>query len=344
MGICNTNGVFPSKKELKAITCPNNDFSFIYTILQALDNLKNFKKFISQSKTESSIKMGKSLEKIFSDDVYTNLNKYAKVIYYIIRKYNNYIVELYPAKILIKILELLNKEQKSKVNVKEKTKMVNNFQNLMNLNSNNLEISAFYKYLKDFANDNNYNKINELFCIFFQKRIIYNYQIINYSYEHNFVFELNVFDIYLKKKNINPNQTPQLNLMECIIEELCQKFTFYNNYQCIEYKYIYSTSPYLIFILNRRKSEIYYYFHNFIYSDEIDLSSIILEKNNSNIYVLSSIIKEKRKLDENNNFIYITINRDENGEFYFYENNKKKIGKFESIEYYDHILIFKQKN
>lgn len=132
--------------------------------------------------------------------------------------------------------------------------------------------------------------------------------------------------------------------MECIIEELCQKFTFYNNYQCIEYKYIYSTSPYLIFILNRRKSEIYYYFHNFIYSDEIDLSSIILEKNNSNIYVLSSIIKEKRKLDENNNFIYITINRDENGEFYFYENNKKKIGKFESIEYYDHILIFKQKN
>ena len=174
------------------------------------------------------------------------------------------------------------------------------------------------------------------------------YQIVNYSYKHNFVFELNVFDIFQKflcqnKIRVNQNLVPQLNLMECILETLGQRFTIYNNCQCIECKYLYSTSPYLIFILNRRKNENYYYSGDFLYSDEINLSPVISGKNNSNIYTLTSIIKEKKDLYGNINFVYITINRDNNGQFYYYENNKKKLGRFENKGYYDHILIFKQK-
>lgn len=350
MGICplwRRDVTFPRNIELAEITCPNNDFSSIYTILQALDNLNNFKNVIFNNKKQSQIKIGKTLKKILSSNFNNNLNKYAKIIYYRIHKNNKNIVELHPGKILIKLLELLNNEQKSIINdkdQKEKKNMINNFQALINSNSNNIEKSLFYNFLKNFANDNNYNKIGELFYIFFQKKFWCNNKIINISYEYNFVLELNVFDIFTKldgqgRLHINQNHVPQLNLKECILETLNQRLT--NNY--IECKYIYSTSPYLIFILNRRKSEILYYFGHFIYSDEIDLSSIIIEKDNSNRYVLSSIIKEKRDLDKNNNFIYITINRDKNGQFYYYENNKKILGKFENNGYFDHILIFKQK-
>ena len=103
--------------------------------------------------------------------------------------------------------------------------------------------------------------------------------------------------------------------------------------------------------MNREGSPNYYYFGNFIYSNKIDLSSVILREDNAKIYKLSSVIKEKKIIPEINNgeeigdiynFNYITINIDNNGDFYYYENNKKISQMFVNNKYFDHILIFRQ--
>ena len=208
--------------------------------------------------------------------------------------------------------------------------------------------------MESFVTKSNNNKIGELFFIFFQKKIN-NFQNINYIYEHKFVFELNLYDIYKVKLNngtlkIN-NNIPQLNLIKCIMEYSSPKNTFNNFIPSIEQTFLYSTPSYLIFILNREGSPNYYYFGNFIYSNKIDLSSVILREDNAKKYKLSSIIKEKKIIPDNNdkeeigdiyNFNYITINIDNNGDFYYYENNKKISQMFVNNKYFDHILIFRQ--
>ena len=129
------------------------------------------------------------------------------------------------------------------------------------------------------------------------------------------------------------------------------KNTFNNFIPSIEQTFLYSTPSYLIFILNREGSPNYYYFGNFIYSNKIDFSSVIIREDNAKIYKLSSVIKEKKIIPEINNgeeigdiynFNYITINIDNNGDFYYYENNKKISQMFVNNKYFDHILIFRQ--
>ena len=322
-----------------------HDFSFIYTVLQALFHLNTFKSFILKDESKKNENnFGKSLKEVFKDNINIDLIKNSKFLYYKIKEINNGNIANFPSKIIILILDILNKEQSRKENENINNKnLLSNIKNILNSNIYNNEQKTFYKYLESLAINNNNNKIGELFYIFFQKKIINNFQNNNYIiYEHKFVFELNLYNIFKEKSNngtlIYNNQIPQLN--ECI-----------NYISCIEQKFLYSTSAYLIFILNREGPENYYYFGNFIYSKRIDLSSIILREDNSKIYKLSSIIKEKKIIpdindnkesDDNYNFNYITINMDNNGNFYYYENNEKISKIFIHNRYFDHILIFKQ--
>ena len=71
------------KKELKNIRVPNDDYSFIYSVLQALYNLNTFKTFILKDNSENDkIKLGESLKEIFTKDINKDLIKSSKIIYY----------------------------------------------------------------------------------------------------------------------------------------------------------------------------------------------------------------------------------------------------------------------
>ena len=169
------------------------------------------------------------------------------------------------------------------------------------------------------------------------------------------VIELNLMDIYEKflkdgRIRINiENNTPEINLIEAINETFSPKSSKFKNVPCLEKKNIYTTPPYLIFILNRRRST-QYYSGSFIYSNKVDLSCVIENKENKNNYEIVSIIKENANIVDNNNisnnineynYKYITINKNDSGIFYYYENNKREEGLFEKKGFYDHILIFK---
>ena len=190
--------------------------------------------------------------------------------------------------------------------------------------------------------------------MFFQKRITNYSQSINYSYEHEYVFELNLFYIFKKKffdgtLSYNSAQIPILNLNECIMENSSPQYSNNNFNPCIEQKFLYSTPAYLIFILNRRVNDNLYFTGHFQYDKNIDLLSLILNKDNISKYKLSSIIKEKRYLysiidKDEYDFNYITINLDCNGDYYYYKNNKKISEMFNKNGYFIHILIYRQNN
>ena len=101
--------------------------------------------------------------------------------------------------------------------------------------------------------------------------------------------------------------------------------------------------------MNRRRST-QYYSGSFIYNNKVDLSCVIENKENKNNYEIVSIIKYNENIVDNNNisdnineynYKYITINKNDSGIFYYYENNKREEGLFEKKGFYDHILIFK---
>ena len=344
MGICGSNErkKIPSKKELKYIKVVNNDFSFIFTILQALNNLSSFKNFIVNYKLKEDEKLlSLYLQKIFKNDVNNKLIYNSKLIQYIIIK-RFYYIEDNPGKLIFQILELLRQEHKNK-------KLPIDIKNNQNINNN--EIIAFNNFISEYSKENFNNQIAELFHFFIQKRIMFNNNIINYSYNFKCIFEFNLLDIFNSGKcSLNmQTQLPMINLFECISATLSPKFTNFNNMQCMEQEFLYSTSSYLIFIMNRRGENNNYYCGHFLYNDTINLSQFIVRDDNKNEYILTSIIKERMNLIQNNSdngentiYNYITINRDENGQFYYYEGNLKKNGMFENNEYFEHVLIYKQ--
>ena len=343
MGICGSNErkKIPSKKKLKYIKVVNNDFSFIFTILQALNNLSSFKNFIVNYKLKEDEKLlSLYLQNIFKNDVNNKLIYNSKLIQYIIIK-RFYYIEDNPGKLIFQILELLRQEHKNKQLPID----------INNQNINNNEIIAFNNFISKYSKENFNNQIAQLFHFFLQKRIMFNNNIINYSYNFNCIFEFNLLDIFNAGKcgfNMQ-TQLPMINLFECISATLSPKFTNFNNMQCMEQEFLYSTSSYLIFIMNRRGENNNYYCGHFIYSDIINLSQFIVRNDNKNEYILTSIIKERMNLiknnsdnEENTNYNYITINRDENGQFYYYEGKSKKNGMFVNNEYFEHVLIYKQ--
>ena len=252
-----------------------------------------------------------------------------------------------PGKVIFQILDLLKQAHHPK-----NTNNTNIWNTNMNGINNNIENKNFFDYLEQYQK-NSYcnNKIGEFFHIFFQKRIIQNNKINKYLYEYNIGFDLNLVDIskiLISSRRMGINlqlnnfENINLDLLECISETLYSKFIFLNNLQFIEQKFLYTTPPYLIFILNRRRDGEYFN-GKFTYSNEINLSNIVVRKDGGNIYKLSSIIKEKQNLNENEEkFNYITINRDEKGQFYYYEKNEKKSGMFDKNGFVEHVLIFKQ--
>lgn len=185
----------PSEEESKRIKELNNDFSSIYSVLQALDNLSHFKNFILDGELNKGI-FGKSLKKIFKKDVNKDLDRNSRIIYHRIYKLNNkiklkkyyycglkqsknslklntnpnviYCIGKNPAKIIIQILDLLNQEQ-SRNEIQNNETFLSIIKN-KKLSNNYSNKKALYKHLEWFINNNNNNKIGEYFFIFFQKK------------------------------------------------------------------------------------------------------------------------------------------------------------------------------
>ena len=148
MGICdysNKRKRILSKDILKIITAPNNDFSFIFTVLQALNNLNNFKKFILNYNSEQKKNiLSLHLQKIFKNDVNKCLINNSKLIHDIIIK-RFYYIEDNPGKLIFQILELLRQEHENKQPPID----------INNQNINNNEIIAFNNFISELRNKNN---------------------------------------------------------------------------------------------------------------------------------------------------------------------------------------------
>ena len=289
--------------------------------------------------------MGKTLKKIFKqeeDEEKTNRIKNSKnIIYRIKKKKVNY--KETSGNIIIQILNLLNEEQIIGMNIDERDKFANEDNE-----------KALQDYVQFHTNLYLNNKFSELFHGLLKRKLMINQKII-YSYESYSYIELNLVDIYNKLSSegrvYNCFNVPVINLFDAIKEEFSFRSSIYKQSQSFEEKSIFSTAPYLIFILNSQKTnqnQIYNYFNYgvFIFGQEIDLSQLVEYKENMNKYTISSIIKEKN-ININNindNSKYVSNNVDENGQFYYFENNNKINGVFNNPGYYEHILIYKQLN
>ena len=363
MGIlCGSRTIKINKRELNQITVENDDYSFVYSVYSSLFILNKFKNFILKYKSKSEIYMGKTLKKIFKQNP-DNENKdirkkNSKKIIYIIKKKKNDFGKT-AGSIIIQIVDLLNEEQ-------IEGKYQGNSDNFANQDYQ-IALRGYVEFHRSLYFN---NKFSELIHGLLKRQIFVNQNFL-YTYECFSYIELNLVDIFNKLSSegrvfYNSFGVPEINLIDAIKEEFSSKNSLFNGSQCIEQKSIHSTAPYLIFIINNQKKvheQIYNYSNIgiFVYGQELDISCLTEYAENKNKYKISSIIKEKSinnniNNDINNNNInnnintnnndynckYININIDENGQFYYYENNNKKYGIFNRTGYYDHVLIYKQ--
>jgi len=198
------------------------------------------------------------------------------------------------------------------------------------------------------------NKFSELFHGLLKRQIMYNQNIV-YTFEYFSYIELNLVDIFNKLSNkgrvfYNAFNVPEINLIDAIREEFSPRNSTFHNSESVEQKSIYCTAPYLIFILNSKKTvgdQTYNYFNvgKISYGQEIDISCLVEYPENKNRYRISSIIKEKNinnNINNDKSENYINNNVDENGQFYYYENKITINGIFIKEGYYEHVLIYKQ--
>ena len=345
---CLKNSYKINKGELNNIKVENDDFSFVYSVYSSLFNLNNFKNFILNYKSKSDIYIGKTLKEIFKQnpeiEKINRINNSKKIIYRI--KQKKKIFGKTAGSIIIQILDLLNEEQIEGKNRKHSDSFANtNY------------LIAFKEYFESHKLLYFNNKFSELFHGLLKRKITVNNQNIFYSYDCFSYIELNLVDIYNKLSSegrvfYNSFNAPVLNLIDAINEEFSSRNSIFNCLQSFEQKSIYSTAPYLIFILNSQKyyqNQIYNFFNVgfFVYGQEIDIACLAECTENTNKYKISSIIKEKSIIYNNAynndyNCKYINNNVDEYGQFYYYENNNKISGIFNKPGYYDHVLIYKQ--
>ena len=364
------------------ISFQNKDISYIYTTIQILYNLKDFKKYIVEQEVpeDSDKKLAVLLRRIFlKEEKNINLEKYSKKIYKLIN--NKYDLELgdTPGKILIQIIELLNFEENgNKINIWEETVIQNQnlFMNTMN------QLQALNDFKNIYQKENN-TKINEFFHGILLKRIkIQNFQIMH-IFSNYCVYELNIPYIYQnlasKGKNIKNPETKkeEISLFDCISYMKIAKKDVFNNEPCIIENHMYTTARYLFFLLKRESENNNNTFYGDITYPEkyTDFSNLIIDKNKNNNFKLVSIIKEikfmaknkKKKQndddddkyewyeedDDNNNSNkneeitnkYITIIKDENDNFYCYnkDNIKVKINlDKKDDESMEHILVYEK--
>lgn len=358
----------------------NKDNSFIYTAIQILYNLKDFKNYIVEQEftEDSNKKLAILLKRIFiKDEKKINLEKYSKKIHKIINQIYGLEIGDTPGKILIQIIELLNYEENgNKINIWEETILQNQqlFMNTMNQ----------YQALNDFSNiyqKENNTKINEFFHGILLKRIkIQNLQIM-YFFSNYCIFELNLAYIYQglasKGKNTKNPETKkeEISLFDCISYMKIAKTDIFNNEPCLIENHMFTASRYLIFLLKREYENINNkYYGDITYPKKCtDFSKFIIQNKNKQInFKLVSIIKEikfiaKRKKnkknndddnfewyeedDDNNNNNdeiinkYRTIFKEEDDKFYCYnnKNKKEKINLDEKDEdYMEHILVYEK--
>jgi len=332
-----------NKKELIEIKVENNDFSFVYSVYNSLFILNKFKNFILEYHS-NSIYMGNTLNEIFKqndEEKMNNLIMNSKKIIYRIKK-EKFNFGTTAGSIIMEILDLLKKEQ-----------LLRKYESNSDDFANPDYKIALQKYVESHRLIYSDNKFSELFHGLLKRQILYNQNIV-YTFEYFSYIELNLVDIFNKLSNegrvfYNAFNVPEINLIDAIREEFSPRSSTYNNSASIEQKSIYCTAPYLIFILNSKKTvgeQVYNYFNvgKIVYGQEIDISYLAEYPENKNRYRISSIIKEKNINNNNNDKSenYINNNVDENGQFYYYENNIKINGIFIKEGYYEQVLIYKQ--
>ena len=364
------------KEENKHIIFQNDDDSFIYTTIQILYNLKDFKNYIAtlEFPENSPKKLEILLKRIFNkDEDKINLEKYSKKIYKLITKTYNLEVIDSPGKILTQIIEILNfEENNNKVNIWEETVSQNN-QLFMNTLNQNQALNDFLNiYKKEFN-----NKINEFFHgTLLKRRKLQNMNNIMYFFSYYSVYELNLSYLYTsltsKGKNTKNTRTnkDEISLFDCISDMKTPKNDIFNNQPSLVEYHMFNSPHYLIFLLNREYENYNKYFGDLIFPKEDDFSQMLVMKDKNNHYKLVSIIREKKYMvkvqkksentDENYEWYeeddnknkndkitnkYMAIYRGEDDKFYNYnkENKKNQINLNEKDDdYYDYILVYEK--
>ena len=333
------------KEGTKDIQFENNDKSIIYSIIQILYNLKEFKKYISEKDFPQDCKkpLNMMLKRIFKkSESKINLDKYSRKIHKIINK--NYRLDIgeTAGKILIQILELLNYEENgNKITIWEESLK----QNPQFMKNTYIQMEA----LKDFEatyKQNNDTQIAKFFQgTLLNRRVMQNpmNSCMNF-FSYFSVYEINLTSLYdnLNSMGINLQnlqiKKDEIPLNKCLTYMINKKIEMYNGMPCFSEIYIFNPPQFLIFYVYRasdsKNDDV-----DVSFSERTDLKEFIVNKNSGTSYDLIGIIKERKivvKLsvdgtyednDPNNKDFpmnkYLAIFKNEN-KFYYYNNKNKK--------------------
>ena len=342
---------------LDTIKVENDDFSFIYTVIQLLYNLKNeikTKVNLDDIKTPLFLIFKKIFEEKEKKKI--DLEKQSKYIYKILKEKYKLEIGDSPGKIIIQILEILNLEENNGLlnDSGEKYIMANNLMALFNLN---MSFNAFEKNYKK----NNNGIISKLFHGYYlTTKFIPNFMSSIYIFNYYSVYELNVTYIY------NQLGKDKISLFECIKELKKQKKdTFSGFFQCLVSHNIYTLPRFLIFFMKREENNNNNFYGDIILEKECDFSSVLFQNNNNNNkYKLIHIIKQKRYMvkqqekkenyndwyeadeqNSKNNHKYLLITRDSEDKYYSYNDDiyKQKYSLDENDQdYYNHIFVYQK--
>ncbi len=249
-------------------------------------------------------------------------------------------------KFFIYIIEILHFEQKKiqRMNSNKNSSNTSEIKTIRSIDKTN-RLEVLKRFLDQKIN-NNYTKINLLFSsvIEMEKKLDNNLKPM-FFYRNPFAIEFNlkpIYDKFILKKNHS-----SFSLNDCFEEWKKEHDTKYENKQCQEKIFLYSTPPCLIITLYRSFEEKFFGME-IKYENEIDLSPFIKNKEGTNhinhIYRLSSVVKE---LASNINCVnkrrFVTlINNYNNSKVYYYEGYERKEmeNKSEFDEYVTCVLIY----
>ena len=298
----------------------NDDSSFIYTAIQILYNLTEFKNIIiNDNYNYSEDQLWSSLNDIFQKDAHNlDLENNSKKIFTIITKKYNLEIGDSPGKILIQIFEILNYEENgNKINdIWEKSIMKDS-----NLFMKTLFINQAYADFLTNYQDKNKGKLAKLLHGFLlTKRGMMNSVMHFFSYYC--VYEINITSIAKEKKL---PQDKNISLFECIYYLQKTKMDFFNNMNCMVEHYMYDKLPkYLFFFINRDDKSMA---NDLSCDKEVDFSSLVYNGGNNNNknykYKLIFVIKQKR---------YIVKNKEKRKDWYEDDNVNDNMNKFITIQ------------
>ena len=346
---------------LEKIKVEKDDFSFIYTVIQLLYNLKNNIKKTKVNLDDSKTPLFSLFKKIFEEDEKKiDLEKQSKYIYKILTEKYNIKIGDSPGKIIIQILEILNLEENNgQVNDSGEKYIMAIFNNQLPLFNLNFSFNAFEKYYKK----KNNGIISQLFHGYYLTTNFFPNSMSNmYIFNYYSVYELNVTYVYNQLRK----EKEKISLFECINELKKQKKDIFSGFfQCLVSHNIYTLPRFLIFFIKREDNNNNFY-GDIALEKECDFSSVLFQNNNNNNkYKLIHIIKQKRYMvkqqekkqnnndwydaDEQNNSMnnhkYLFITRDNNDKYYSYDDNNynQKYSLDQNEQgYYNHIFVYQK--